>query len=256
MRIIPLAGIATLGTFILLVQNFVAAATEVKVLSAIAMSAVVKELGPEFERVTGHRLGVKFDVTPVMKRKIDAGEPFDVAVSTRDQIDELIAGGKVNSVSRVDIARSGMGVAVRAGAPKPDVSSVEAFRRALLNAKSVSYSQEGPTGLHLAGVLQRLGIAEEVKSKTKLQEGGARVVQCVANGECELGFTAISNILLMRGAEIAGPFPPELQSYAVFSAGVAAAAGEREGAQALIRFLTSPTAATVVRAAGMEPTGP
>lgn len=256
MKMCSFATAAQFGLTILLAQALAAHAAEIKVLSAASMAPAMKEIGLQFEQGTGHKLSMQFDVTAAIKKKIDAGEPFDVVVSTRGGIDDLIKAGKVIATTRTDLAHAGMGVAVRAGAPKPDLSSVDAFRRTLLDAKSITYSQEGPTGRHLASVLQRLGIAEQVKSKTKLQVGGARVAQAVAEGEAELGFTALSIILLTRGAEVAGPFPSELQDYAVFTTGIAVNAAEAEAAKALVKFLAGPVAAPVLKAKGMEPGTP
>ena len=147
-----------------------------------------------------------------------------------------------------------MGVGARAGAPKPDISSVDAFKRALLNAKSVTYNPEGAPGIHLAGVLERLGIAQQMKAKTKPVAKG--VVQAVADGKAELGFAFTNEVLSVRGAELVGPFPPELQRYNVFTAGVATAAEQPQAASALIKFLTSPAAVAVIKAKGMEPAAP
>jgi molybdate transport system substrate-binding protein len=246
----------SVGAMILLSLGFVVEAAEIRIIAADPLTTLFNELGPQFERQTGHKLVLQFDVVPVIKRKIEAGHSFDLAISTLAGINDLINADKIVASTRADFAYSGIGVAVRAGARKPDLSSVDTFKRALLDARSVAYSPEGPTGIHLASVLQRLGIAEEMKAKTKLQEGGARVARAVADGEAELGFTAMSTILLARGAEVAGPFPAELQSYVVFTAGIGTGAKEAGAAKALMTFITGPEAAPVIKAKGLEPGAP
>jgi molybdate transport system substrate-binding protein len=146
-----------------------------------------------------------------------------------------------------------MGVAVRAGAPRPDISSVDAFKRALINAKSVTYTPGGTTGTHLAQVLARLGIAEEIRPKTKPEQTPERIVQAVADGEVEFGFTAIATILATPGVAVLGPFPPELQDYIVYTAGIGTASKEPEAAQALINLLRTEGAASVMNATGLDP---
>jgi len=240
---------------LLLGLSFWADAAEIRVLSAATMSAVLDELGPEFERTTGHKLLIQFEVAAVIPKKIAAGEVFDVAIATRDGINNQIKAGRIDANPRADFAHAGMGVAMRAVASKPDVSSIDAFRRALLNARSVAYT-EGDTGAHFESVLQRLGIAEEVKAKAVLRVGGVPVAQAVANGDAELGVTVISNIVLTRGANVAGPLPAEFQYYAVFAAGVSTKAKEPLAAKAFLEFLTAPTVGPVLRSKGMEPGAP
>jgi molybdate transport system substrate-binding protein len=244
---------AAIGMTVLMAQGVAPQAAEVKVLAAYPLKPVIDELGPQFERATGHKLAIQYGLPAALKRQIEAGETFDLAVLGTPAIDDLIKQGKIVAGARADIARDGMGVAVRAGAPKPDISSVEAFKRALLNAKSISYVKEGATGVHLANLLERFGIAEEMKGKTKLHDSPARAIQAVADGEAELGFVLITLILPVRGAEVAGPFPPELQSYVVFAAGVGTGAQQAEAAKALVNLLTSESAAPVIKAKSMEP---
>ena len=174
MRIGPLAVAAKFG-FILLAQDVAAEAAEVKVLSAVAMRPVMNELGPQFERAMGHKLVIQFEVIGVLKRQIDAGERFDVAILTTPLIDGLVKQGKIAAGTRTNIARSGLGVIVRTGAPKPDISSAEAFKRTMLNAKSISYAKEGATAIYLARLFKRLGIVEEMKSKTKYAQTGREI---------------------------------------------------------------------------------
>jgi molybdate transport system substrate-binding protein len=240
---------------ILLAQGVALEAAEVKVLCASAMRSVMKELGPRFEGTTGHKLVIQFDVVGALKRQIDAGEGFDVAILTTPLINDAVKEGKIAAGTRADVARSGLGVIVRTGAPKPDISSAEAFKRALLNAKSISYAKEGATAVYLASLFERLGIAEQMKAKTKFPPAG-RGVQFVADGETELMFMAISTFEPVPGAELLGPFPPELQSYVGYSAGVGITAKEAEAGKALINFLKAPAAVPVLKAKGMEPFTP
>lgn len=251
MRIDSLATVAKIAFVILATQAATAVAADIKLVSATGMTPVLNELAPQFERTTGHKLLIQYGLA-ALKRQIEAGENFDLAILSPRTMDALIKQGKIAGGTYAGIARSGMGVAVRAGAHKPDISSVDAFRRALLNAKSITYAPEGPTGIFLAKVLERLGIAEQMKAKTRPQQSAERIAHAVADGEAELGFAVISLILPVRGAEVLGLFPPELQDYVVYTVGVGAAAKEPEAAKALINFLRSESAASVLRAKGME----
>ena len=254
MRIRLLAAAATIGSMILLAQCLTAEAAEVKVISANPMTGVMKELGAQFERETGHKLVTKFATGAAVKREIDAGETFDVAISNTPLIDDLVKEGKLVAGTRADVAYSGLGVGVRAGAPKPDISSVEAFKHAMLNAKSVAHSAEGASGVYFKGLLERLGIAEEMKPKLKPLSGDA-LAQAVPSGEAEIIVAIISSIMA-SGADLVGPVPLELQFYNRFAAGVGASAKEAEAAKALIKFLTAPAAVAVIKTNGMEPGAP
>ncbi|MBI2296454.1 MAG: substrate-binding domain-containing protein [Betaproteobacteria bacterium] len=242
---------AAVVTFLVaLSKGGLANAAEIKVFSGTGVRTVVSELGRQFEEATGHKLVMQFGVFAVLKRRIDAGETFDVAILNPVLTDELIQVGKVAADTRAILGRSGIGVAVRKGAPKPDISSVEAFTRTMLNAKSVAYSKEGGSGKVLLAGLDRLGIAAEMKPKLKAY---GRPEEAVVAGEAELGVTGIGPILAAADAELVGALPPELQSYIVFTAGASAASKEPEAARALIRFLTAPAAAPVMKANGLEP---
>lgn len=252
---------------ILFAQGLAAQAAEVKVIAGVAMSAVWEELGPQFERATGHKPVIWYGNRGPIKRRVEAGEAFDLLVTGSLGLDEYTKQGKIAADTRTGIARVGMGVGVRAGAPKPDISSVDAFKRALLNAKSVTFNPESAVGIHLVGVFERLGIAEQMQAKnewldrtrkTRQPSGqsAGRVLQAVADGEAELGFMFTNELLSVRGVALVGPFPPELQRYNVFTAGVATAAEQPEAAKALIKFLTSPAAIAVIKAKGMEPAAP
>jgi molybdate transport system substrate-binding protein len=246
------AGILKLGLALFLVQAGGASAAEVKVFSTIGVRAVMQELGSQFERTTGHKLTISFDVANALKRRIDAGESFDVAILTVPVMDELIKQGKIVAESRVIIARGGMGLAVRAGAPKPDIGSTEAFKRALVNAKSITYPKEGLTGIHMAKVMDRLGLAEVMAPKTTLTGSGSPA-ELVSRGEVELAAHIIPELLAAQGVELLGPLPPEMQTYIVLPGGVSASAVQPQAAGELLRFLTGPAVIPVIKSKGYEP---
>jgi len=236
------------GLFAACTQVTAINAAEVKVLTARAIATVLSEIGPEFERATGHKLNVISSFGPVFARRISAGEPFDVVVSPPPIIDGLIKDGKVIADSRASLVRSGIGVEVRAGAPKPDISSVETFKRALLNAKSIGYLKVGG----VPQLIDRLGITDAIKSKVTAPDSDI-VSELVAKGELELGVMVITQILTTPGVELVGPLPPEIQFYTTFTAGVSANSKAPDAARDLIKFLTGPIALPVVKSQGMEP---
>ena len=197
---------------------------------------------------------IQYEVSGLFKRKIDSGEPFDVAISTSPVIDDLINSGRILAGTRANVAYAGVGIGVRAGTPKPDISSVEALKRALLSSNSVAHSKEGESGVYFKGLLERLGIAEEMKPKLKPMAGNT-LVQAVPRGEAEMVVMAMS-VILTSGAELVGPLPSELQSYIRWVAGVGTAAEQPDAAKALIRFLTAPAAVRAIKAKGMEPGAP
>jgi len=226
-----------------------AQAADVKVLSSNAVKTALEELAPQFEKATEHKLTITFGTAAGLKTNIENGETFDVAILTAGAVDDLIRQGKV--AARTDLVRSGAGVAVRKGAPKPDISTTDAFKRALMAATSIGYVEQGATGIYLKGLLERLGLAEELRPKIKLLKTNA--AQAVANGEVEIGMTQISEILPFPGAELVGPLPAEIQLNTVFPAGLGASARQPDAAKALIAFLTAPPAAAVFKAKGLEP---
>jgi molybdate transport system substrate-binding protein len=247
-----LAGAIQIGLIILLSQAVTVNAADIKVLSTHAALEVLGELGPQFERATGHKLSFSYDPANIIKRQIEGGAAFDVAIVTRSVIDDLAKQDKIVPDSRIDIARSGLGVAVRKGAPKPDISTVEGFKHTMLSAKSIVRSTEGTSGLYFEKLLDRLGIAEDMRGKITLGPSG-RVAEFVARGEVDMAVQQVSELLPVTGTEFVGPFPPELQLYTVFSAGVSTASRDREAAKALINFLTAPAAGPVLKAKGLEP---
>ncbi len=247
-----ISGMLKFALALILAQVGVAAAAEVKVFSTIGVRSVMQELGPQFERTTGHKLVLSFDVANALKRRIDAGEGFDVAILTVPVMNELIQLGKIVGDTRVVIARGGMGLAVRAGAPKPDISSTDAFKRSLLNAKSITYPKEGLTGIHMAKVLERLGIAEVVGPKATLT-GSESPAALVARGDVEIAAHIIPELLAAQGVEFLGPLPSEVQTYIVLPGGISANATQPQVARELLRFLTGPAAIPVIKAKGYEP---
>jgi molybdate transport system substrate-binding protein len=232
-------------------------AAEIKVLTAGAFKQVVLALVPEFERQTGNKVVVDNDTAGALTKRIEGGEAFDVAVLTPAALSGLTNKGKLVAGSQANLARVGVGVVVKEGSPKPDISSVEAFKRALIAAKSVAYidpAAGGSSGIYVAGLLDKLGVAAEVKTKAKLIAGGA-VAEHIANGEAELGIHQISEILPVKGITLVGPLPAEIQNYTIYAAALGTNAKENDAAKALLKVLSSPTAADVLKAKGMEPAG-
>jgi molybdate transport system substrate-binding protein len=234
-----------------------AAAAEIKVLTAGAFKQVLLALVPDFERTSGNKVIVDNDTVGALTKRIEGGETFDLAVLTPAAVDALASKGKLVAGSRANLARVGVGVVVKEGAAKPDIGSVDAFKRALLAAKSVAYidpAAGGSSGIYVAGLLDKLGIAAEVKPKAKLIPGGA-VAEHVARGEAELGIHQISEILPVKGVTLVGPLPAEIQNYTVYAAGLGAQAKESDAAKALLKALSGPAAAEVLKSKGMEPAG-
>jgi molybdate transport system substrate-binding protein len=258
MRIVSLATITKLaiGVMLIFMQCLMARATEIKALGVVPLKTSIDVLAPQFERATGHNVTVSYAGSSDLIKRFAAGETFDVALVWPAMIDRLLKEGKVTAGTRADVARVAIGVAVKKGAPKPDISTADAVKRTLLNAKSVSVSAEGASGVYLENLLKRLGIAEEMKPKLRPVPGGPLVVGPVARGEVELAVISIPYVILEPGAELVGPMPDELQEYVVYTAGVSAAAKDAGAAGALIRHLTSPAAAAVLRSQGLDPATP
>jgi molybdate transport system substrate-binding protein len=239
-------------TNLFVVEAAFVSTVEIRVLSTHAALDVLNELGPKFERASGHRLSFGYDPAAAVKRQIENGAAFDVAIVTRPVFDALAEHGHILPETRADIGRSGLGVAGRQGAPKPDIATVDAFKRALLAAKSIVRSKEGTSGLYFEKLLGRLGIAEAMRGKIVMGPSG-RVAELVARGEADMAVQQIAELLPVTGADFVGPFPPELQLYSVFSAGVATAAKDRAAARAFIDTLTTPAAVALFKAAGLDP---
>jgi len=233
-------------------QASAAHSAELKIFGSRVTKMMMADVGPGFEQSTGFTPVVVTDVAAVMKRRIEGGEPFDLAVLVDFQTDGLIKAGKLLADSRANVMKAGIGVAVKRGAPKPDISTVEAFKHTLLEAKSITSLKEGASTLHLVKVFAQLGIADALRGKT-VQPMTESVSEAVAAGEVELGIIVIPNILSVPGAELVGPIPPELQSYIVFTAAVSAQSAHQQAARDLIKLLTSPAAIPLIKAKGMEP---
>lgn len=227
-------------------------AQEISVLATAAYKGVIVELLPRFEQTNQYKVVTRFSSSPDILKRTQAGEKIDVVILASDSLQTLIQSGKVVPGSRVDLAKSGIGVAVRAGAPKPDISSSDAVRRAVLASRSVGYSS-GASGTYIVGLFQRLGISEEVKPKSRQTLPGVTVGELIARGEVDLGFHQISELVPVAGIDIVGPLPPELQHVTVFSSGIHVAARDPAAARALIQFLASPGGVPVIRKNGMEP---
>jgi molybdate transport system substrate-binding protein len=229
-----------------------ARAAELRVIAGGSMVASLNALTPEFEKATGHKLTTHFDSTPNIIARVTSGTPFDVVVVPVDVFKDEAAKARFATGPTVDIARVGYGVIVRAGAPKPDLSTPDAFRQAMLAAPSVAFLPASAAGAHVTKVFDRLGIAEEMKAKTKVQTAPAQIAPAVARGDAELG-VFLTNVLIAPGVELAGPFPGDLQQELVFTSAIAADTREADAAKALIDYLKTPAATAVIKAAGMTP---
>ena len=244
-------GMAT-GLLMLLAQDIAADAGEIRVIASPGLSAAFGDLSPQFERVTGHTLAIQYGLVVAQKQRIELGE-FDLAIVPAFVLDDAIKQGTIAANTRTAVARASLGIGVRAGTVKPDLSSVEDFKRALLNAKSVAYVTDEPAGRTIIKGFERLGIAESMNAKTKSQTSVARVWQAVAGGEVELGFGFTSNLLSVQGVEFAGPFPSELQYSVVMTAGIGATAKQADAARVFIKYLLAPEAVAAMKAKGLEP---
>jgi molybdate transport system substrate-binding protein len=249
----PLAATALgLGLLAMLGQARAAEADDITVLCSNGLKAVVEDLVPKFERETKHHVAVKYGLAALLKQRIEAGEAFDVAFVTPGAIDDLIAHGKISKDTRTTIARSGLALEIRAGAPKPDLSTVEAFKRTLLGARSIAYARQGASGVAFAAIVQKLGIADDLKSRSRLTATGEEVSDAVVKGDAEFGVLPLSEILGVKGAELGGLFPADVQSYIVMVGGVNATSKQASVSRELIKYLTTPAALTVIVAKGME----
>jgi molybdate transport system substrate-binding protein len=240
------------ASLVFLAQARAARAVEIKVLCSNGFQAVMQELVPQFERATKHKIIVSYGLAARLAQQIQGGEAFDLAILTPAAIDDLIKAGKVAADSRTTLARSGLAIAIRPGARKPDIATAETFKRALLDAKSIAYAKEGASGVAFAALIQRLGIAGALKDKSRLTATGEEVSQSVIRGDAEFGVLPLSEILPVRGVELLGTFPQEVQSYVVMVAGAGTSATQSGAVKDLIAFLTAPAALPVMKAKGME----
>jgi molybdate transport system substrate-binding protein len=232
-----------------------ATGAEIKVLTAGAFKQVVVALVPDFEKQTGHKVTVDNGTTGQLTKRIEGGEAFDVLVITPAVVEQMIASGKLAPGTQIKLANVGVGVVVKEGAPKPDISTVDNFKQALLAAKSVAYidpASGGSSGIYVDKLLDKLGIAGEVRPKAKLKQGG-HVADLIVSGEAELGIHQISEIVEVKGATLVGPLPKEIQNVTTYAAGLSASAKDKEAAGELIKYLSGPDAAAVLKTKGMEP---
>jgi molybdate transport system substrate-binding protein len=232
-----------------------APAAELKVLTAGAFKQVVVALVPAYEKQSGNTVVIDNDTAGGLKTKIDGGVAFDVAIITPAVLKELTASGKIAAGSTTNVASVGVGVVVKEGAAKPDISTVEAFKAALLAAKSVAYidpASGGSSGIYIDKLLERLGIADQVRPKAKLKKGG-HVADLIVSGEAELGLHQISEILPVKGAALVGPLPKEAQNTTTYAAGLSASTSNKAAAQALMQVFSGAEAAAVLKSKGMEP---
>jgi len=235
-----------------LLASFTASAAEIKVLASGATKEVIDEILPAFEKTSGHKVAIAFTGSANIKKRIGAGEVYDLVVVGGPVIDAFIQQGKIVSGSRTDLMKSGVGAAMRAGAPKLDIGSSEALKKTLLSAKSIGYSS-GPSGDYVVSLVERMGITDQIKPKMKQVPSGARISTMIESGEVEIGFQQISELIHEKGIDYLGPLPAEVQKITVFSAGLHTGAKETEAAKSLVKALKSPDAATVIKAHGMEP---
>jgi molybdate transport system substrate-binding protein len=230
----------------------IASATEVTVLASGATREIFLELFPGFEESSGQTVVTTWAGSADIRKRIAAGEIYDVVIVGAPEIDAFIKQGKVASGSRVDLMKSAVGAAVRAGATKPDIGSSEALKGTLLAAKSIGYST-GPSGDHVVSLIKRMGIADQVNQKLKQVPSGSRIDTIIASGEADIGFQQISELIHEPGIDYIGPLPAELQKITVYSAGIHSAAKSPEAAKRLISYLTTPAAVPAIRKHGMEP---
>jgi molybdate transport system substrate-binding protein len=231
-----------------------ARAAEIKLLCAVALHPAIDALIPDFEKSSGHKVTVAYGTAGAVADRVQKGEAADIVINSVPMIDRLQAQGKVVAGSRVIIAKVGVGVFVRKGAVKPAVSSADAFKRSMLAARSIAYPDPaggGASGIYVASLLERLGIVAEMKLKTKLSTLGT-LYASVASGDVEIGFNQISEILAQPTVELAGPLPPATQNYTQFAPGIVTGSSQADAGRALVTFLSSPAAQTVLKAKGFE----
>jgi molybdate transport system substrate-binding protein len=254
--VIAIVGrIAAIAIF-LLANAALADATTLNVYSTVAMRGVLEELVPQFQKESGDTLAITWGTAAMLTKRIEAGEPADVAILTRPNIDTLSKEDKIASGSDVTLAESSIAVAIKSGAKKPDISSVAAFKQTLLKAKSIAYSNPasgGASGVHFGKVLADMGIADQMKPKTKFPPAGGNAAALVATGEAELAVQQKPEIMNVAGVDFAGPLPADLNTVTIFAAGVTAASKNAEAGKALLKFLQSPEAEKIFKASGFGP---
>lgn len=252
---ITVVAVLTLATFALFFQTSFTHAAEIKVLSASGIKASIEELVPAFEKASGHKLAIKFSGGGAIAKNIKGPEDADVVIIPQRDVDSLVKGNKTTAANASPLARTQIGVAVRKGLAKPDISTVDAFKRALLAAKSVAYNRpEGSgSGAHIIKVIEQLGITKEINAKLVLTDAGGSMGKALADGKADLGITQMSTYVGVPNIDIVGPIPKDLQLSTVYAVAILTGAKNADAAKALVSFLRNAEAAKVYKAKGMEP---
>src|SRR3954468_8617790 len=227
-------------------------AAELKLLASGAVKEAYAELIPQFEKASGHKVAITWAGTVDIKKKVAAGEAFDVIIVAANEMDAFIKDGKIAAGTKADVVKSGVGIAVKAGAPKPDFSSGEALKKSLLAAKSVGYST-GPSGTYLVGLFEKWGVADQIKAKAKITQPGVPVASLIRNGDAEIGFQQVSELIHEPGIDFLGALPNDVQRITTFSSGIPAGAKETDAAKALQAFLIAKDRADTLKKHGLSP---
>jgi molybdate transport system substrate-binding protein len=239
-----------------LLAGTTANAAEIKVYSTIGMRSVLEELKPKFEQASGHKLDITWGLAGALAKRVADGESPDALVAIRGGVDGLVTSGRIAAPSAATLALSGVGVSVRSGAPKPDISTPEKLKAALIAAKAIAYSDPakgGASGVHFAKVTERLGIADQVKAKAKHPEAAGLPGKFLLDGSADLAIAQVPELLEVQGTDLVGPLPGDLQNITTFAAGVVTGAKEPDAAAAFVKFLQTPEALATIKAKGMEP---
>jgi molybdate transport system substrate-binding protein len=251
-----ISAIGRIAAGLLLAQVAAASAADLKVYSTIGVQLPFEELAAKFEKATGHKLDITWATAAILVRRIQAGESADLLILTRQSLEALAKAGKASLGPDATFASSGMALVVRQGAPKPDISTPEAFKQALLKAKTVAYSNPaagGASGVYFAGLIERMGIADQIKAKALHPPPSGMTGALVASGEAELAVQMEPEVMSVAGVEIVGPWPAEINNIVVYAAGIGSGSKEADAAGAVIKFLHSPEAASVFKAKGLSP---
>jgi molybdate transport system substrate-binding protein len=227
-------------------------AADITLLASTGVSSMMKVVLSDFEKKTGHNIKVSYDTSNLLMKRIQAGESVDLVILTAPLIDELTQSGKLTTGSRLDLAKSGIGVAIQSGKKKPDISSPEALKKALLETNSVAYTATGASGIYFSKVIDQLGIGDQVRAKSKTPAGGI-IAEIVAKGDAEMGVQMISELTGVKGTQLVGPLPGNLQMFTIFSAGMMKDAKDLQLVKSLMQFLTTPESIAVYKLQGMEP---
>jgi molybdate transport system substrate-binding protein len=246
-RLFALAGMLLLAAF-----SAAPDSPPLHVLASNGVKAVIDNLRPQAVRAVGRPLDIEYDTSSSIKKRIESGEAFEVAILTSDSIDDLAQAGKIAAANRTPIARCGIGLGVRAGAPKPDIATADALKRSLLAAKSVTFAQDGASRVYILEMFEKFGIADRMKPKTIMEQGSARSNARVADGSAEMILTLVSEILPAKGVQLVGPLPADVQHYVNFSAGISAGNKDANAAKRLMKFLASSETGPALKAMGME----